>query len=102
MHLDKKNKQTTHHHEVSFKTFNTAVIKQEAVFLKKQQIFAEDFLFYEENLFQFLDNRQNSNCLGKYSLSFCFTRKGSKFILVIKSTEGSTENLQPNSAHLPP
>lgn len=35
--------QTTHHHEISSKTFNTAVIKQEAVILKKQQISAEDF-----------------------------------------------------------
>lgn len=39
----KKNMQTTHHHEISSKTFNTAVIKQEAVILKKQQISAEDF-----------------------------------------------------------
>lgn len=39
-----KNKQTTHHHEVSLKTFSTAVIKQEAVFLKKQQISEDIFL----------------------------------------------------------
>lgn len=42
---------------MSLKTFNTAVIKQEAVFLKKQQISAEDFLFYQQRLFQFLENR---------------------------------------------
>lgn len=40
----KKITQTTHHHEITFKTFDIAVIKQEAVFLKKQQISA-DYVF---------------------------------------------------------
>lgn len=59
MHLDsKENKQTTHHHEVSFKTLSTIAIKQEMVFPRNSKSLQ---IFFSMNRVYFNSWRRGKN-----------------------------------------
>lgn len=59
MHLDsKENKQTTHHHEVSFKTLSAIAIKQEMVFPRNSKSLQ---IFFSMNRVYFNSWRRGKN-----------------------------------------